>query len=428
MFIDKSKIMVRSGTGGNGSISFRREKYIPLGGPDGGDGGDGGDVIIRVNPQITTLLDFKYKKKFIAEDGKNGQGSKCYGRDGEDLVIEVPMGTILRETSSNKIITDLAHAGDEIVICKGGRGGRGNCKFCTPTRQAPSFSEPGMPSEEMEITLELKLLADVGLLGFPNVGKSTLLSVVTKAKPKIANYHFTTLKPNLGVVAVNGIKPFVMADIPGIIEGASEGVGLGFEFLRHIERTRLLVHIVDISGIEGRDALEDFKKINEELRNYSVKLWDRPQIVVANKSDMLFDEEVYLNFEKEVRAMGFESVYKMSAATNQGVDEVMKEIARVLETIPVVDLYIEEDERYIPQDKKFTYTITPIDENGQMVYVIEGSFVDRLLMSTYINDPDSLRYLHKVLTEKGVFTELREMGIEDEDIVRLKDYEFEYLV
>lgn len=428
MFIDKSKIMVRSGNGGNGSISFRREKYIPLGGPDGGDGGDGGDVIIRVNPQITTLLDFKYKKKFIAEDGKNGQGSKCYGRDGEDLVIEVPMGTIIRETESNKVITDLAHGGDEIVICKGGRGGRGNCKFCTPTRQAPSFSEPGMPSEEMQITLELKLLADVGLLGFPNVGKSTLLSVVTKAKPKIANYHFTTLKPNLGVVAVNGIKPFVMADIPGIIEGASEGVGLGFEFLRHIERTRLLVHIVDISGLEGRDPLEDFKKINEELKNYSVKLWDRPQIVVANKSDMLFDDEVYENFEKEVKAMGFKSVYKMSAATNQGVNEVMKEVARVLETIPVTELYIEEDERYIPQDKKFTYTITPVEENGQMVYVLEGSFVDRLLMSTYINDPDSLRYLHKVLTEKGIFEELRAMGIEDEDIVRLKDYEFEYLM
>ncbi|WP_297518111.1 GTPase ObgE [uncultured Clostridium sp.] len=428
MFIDKSNIMVRSGNGGNGSISFRREKYIPLGGPDGGDGGAGGDVTIKVNSQITTLLDFKYNRRFIAEDGKNGQGSKCYGRDGKDLVIEVPMGTIIRETESNKIITDLAHDGDKIVICAGGRGGRGNVKFCTSTRQAPGFSEPGMPCEEMEITLELKLLADVGLLGFPNVGKSTLLSVVTKAKPKIANYHFTTLKPNLGVVATKGITPFVMADIPGIIEGASEGVGLGFEFLRHIERTRLLVHIVDISGVEGRDPVADFKKINEELRNYSVKLWDRPQIVVANKSDMLFDDEVYLNFEKEVRAMGFESVFKMSAATNQGVEEVMKEMARVLATIPVKDLYIEEDERYIPKHKKFTYEITKLNENGQIVYSLEGSFVDRLLMSSYINDPDSLRHLHRVLTEKGVFTELRELGIEDEDIVRLKDYEFEYLM
>ncbi|MGL5634018.1 MAG: GTPase ObgE [Sarcina sp.] len=428
MFIDKAKIMVRSGNGGNGAISFRREKYVPLGGPDGGDGGDGGDVIIKVNPQITTLLDFKYKKKFIAEDGHSGSGSKCYGRAGKDLIIEVPMGTIIRETESNKVITDLAHAGDEIVICKGGRGGRGNVKFCTPTRQAPSFSEPGMPNEEMNITLELKLLADVGLLGFPNVGKSTLLSVVTKAKPKIANYHFTTLKPNLGVVAGKGTKAFVMADIPGIIEGASEGVGLGFEFLRHIERTRLLVHIVDISGIEGRDPLEDFKKINEELKNYSVKLWDRPQIVVANKADMLFDDEVYINFEKEVKAMGFEKVFKMSAATSQGVDEVMNAVSEMLDKIPVTDLYIDEDERYIPEEKKFTYTITPIEEDGQMVYELEGSFVDRLLMSSYINDPDSLRHLHRVLTEKGVFDDLREMGIENEDIVRLKDFEFEYLM
>ena len=428
MFIDKAKIMVRSGNGGNGSISFRREKYVPLGGPDGGDGGKGGDVVIKVNPQITTLLDFKYKRKFIAEDGKAGQGSKCYGKSGDDLIIQVPMGTIIREANSNKIIADLAHENDEIIICKGGRGGRGNVKFCSPTRHAPSFSEPGMPCEEMDIVLELKLLADVGLLGFPNVGKSTLLSVVSKAKPKIANYHFTTLKPNLGVVAVPGIQPFVMADIPGIIEGASEGVGLGFEFLRHIERTRLLVHIVDISGLEGRDPVEDFKKINEELKNYSVKLWDRPQIVVANKADMLFDDEVYKNFEKEVKAMGFESVYKMSAATNQGVEEVMKEVARVLETIPVTDLYIDEDERYIPEEKKFTYTITPIEEDGQMVYVLEGSFVDRLLQSSYINDPDSLRHLHRVLTEKGVFDELRELGIEDEDIVRLADFEFEYLM
>ncbi|WP_066871972.1 GTPase ObgE [Clostridium mediterraneense] len=428
MFIDTAKIFVRSGNGGNGAISFRKEKYIPLGGPDGGDGGKGGDIILRVNPQITTLLDLKYKRKFIAEEGKNGQGSKCYGKDGKDLVIEVPMGTIVRDEESNKIMVDLSHADDEYIVCKGGRGGRGNCKFCTPTRQAPSFSEPGMPGEERMIKLELKLLADVGLLGFPNVGKSTLLSVVTKAKPKIANYHFTTLKPNLGVVAGKGTKPFVMADIPGIIEGASEGVGLGLEFLRHIERTRLLIHVVDISGIEGRDPVDDFKKINEELKNYNVKLWDRPQIVVANKIDMLYDDEIFENFKKEVNAMGYDKVFKMSAATSQGVDELMKEVAMMLDQIPVTDLYIEEDERYIPEDKNFTYTITPIVEDGVNVFVLEGSFIDRLLMSTYINDPDSLRYLHKVLTTKGIFDELREMGIEDEDIVRLKDYEFEYLM
>lgn len=428
MFIDVAKIFVKSGTGGNGAISFRKEKYIPLGGPDGGDGGAGGDVILRVNPQITTLLDLKYKRKFVAPDGNKGMGTKCYGRDGKDLIIEVPMGTMIRDQETNKIMADLSHANDEFIVCKGGRGGRGNCKFCTPTRQAPTFSEPGMPGEERDITLELKLLADVGLLGFPNVGKSTLLSVVSKAKPKIANYHFTTIKPNLGVVAVNGIKPFVMADIPGIIEGASEGVGLGLQFLRHIERTRLLIHVVDISGIEGRDPIADFKKINEELKNYNVKLWDRPQIVVANKSDMLFDEEVYENFVKEVNAMGYDKVFKMSAATLQGVDEVMKEAAMMLDQIPVTELHIDEEERFIPQEKSFTYTITPLVEDGVNVYALEGSFIDRLLMSTYVNDPDSLRHLHRVLIDKGIFNELREMGIQDEDIVRLRDYEFEYLM
>ena len=283
MFIDTAKIFVKSGDGGHGCISFRREKYVPLGGPDGGDGGRGGDVVFKVDTNITTLLDFKYKKKFVADKGTNGEGSKCYGKDGSKLIIKVPMGTIIRDIETNKIMADLSHSDDEFVVCRGGKGGKGNVKFATPTRQAPNFAEPGMPGEERWVGLELKLLADVGLLGFPNVGKSTFLSVVTKAKPKIANYHFTTLKPNLGVVAVKGIEPFVMADIPGIIEGASEGVGLGIDFLRHIERTRLLIHVVDISGLEGRDPIEDFKKINEELKKYNVKLWDRPQIVVANK-------------------------------------------------------------------------------------------------------------------------------------------------
>lgn len=428
MFIDKAKVFLKSGDGGHGAVSFRREKYVPLGGPDGGDGGKGGDIILRVNTQMTTLLDFRYKRKFIAEPGKNGGGSKCYGRDGEDKIINVPMGTVVRDAVSNKVMADLSHEGDEFIICKGGKGGKGNCKFCTPTRQAPNFAEPGMPGEEFEVVLELKLLADVGLLGFPNVGKSTLLSVVSKAKPKIANYHFTTLKPNLGVVAVSGIEPFVMADIPGIIEGASEGVGLGLEFLRHIERTRLLIHIVDISGVEGRDAVEDFKKINEELKNYNVKLWDRPQIVVANKADMLFDEEIFENFKKEVNKMGFDKVFKMSAATSQGIEEVMKAAAEMLKNIPVTDLYISEEERYIPEEKRFTYTITPVEEDGLKVYVIEGSFVDRLLMAVNVYDPDSLRYFHKVLNNKGILQELRDMGIEDGDIVRLDDFEFEYLM
>ena len=428
MFIDRAKIYVKSGNGGNGAVTFRREKYVPLGGPDGGDGGKGGSVKFIVDTGLTTLLDFKYKKKLVAADGGNGQGSKCYGKDGEDLVIKVPMGTIIREAESNKIIVDLSHKDDEFVLARGGKGGKGNCKFCTPTRQAPHFAEPGMPGEEFNLILELKLLADVGLVGFPNVGKSTLLSTVTAAKPKIANYHFTTLKPNLGVVKAEGMNAFVMADIPGIIEGAAEGVGLGLAFLRHIERTRLLIHVVDISGVEGRDAFEDFVKINEELKKYSVKLWDRPQIVVANKADMLYDESIFEDFKKKVNELGFDKVYKMSAATKLGVEEVIKEAGRMLTEIPFADLEITDEERFIPEEKKFTYEINV--EHGEEcdTYYVSGSFVDRLLASVNIHDADSLRYFHKVLNNKGVFNELREMGIKDGDMVSLNDFEFEYIL
>lgn len=424
MFIDTAKIFVKSGNGGNGCVSFRREKYTPLGGPDGGDGGSGGTVVLQADRNLTTLLDFTYSKKYSAENGKDGTGSKCFGKKGEDLVIKVPMGTMIKDVESNKIMADLAHDGDTYIVAKGGKGGKGNYHFATPTRQAPNFAEPGMPGEERWISLEVKLLADVGLLGFPNVGKSTLLSMVSKAKPKIANYHFTTLKPNLGVIKPEGAPAFVMADIPGIIEGASEGVGLGLDFLRHIERTRLLIHVVDISGIEGRDPIEDFIKINEELKNYSVKLWDRPQIVAANKSDVLYDEEVFERFKEEVNKMGYTQVFKISAATREGVDDLIKEAARMLSTIPVKDLEIEEVDRYIPEEKRFTYKIT-VEDN---VYSIEGSFVDRLLQSVNVYDPDSLRYFHKVLKNKGIMDELRELGIQDGDIVRLDDFEFEFLM
>lgn len=425
MFIDTAKIFIKSGNGGNGSVSFRREKYVPLGGPDGGDGGNGGSVILRVEPNMTTLLDFSYNRKFIAGDGGKGEGSKCYGKDGEDLIIDVPMGTVIRDVETDKIMCDLSHAGDTYVVCRGGKGGKGNAKFCTPTRQAPSFAEPGMPGEERWIKLELKLLADVGLLGFPNVGKSTLLSVVSKARPKIANYHFTTLKPNLGVVSLKGIQNFVIADIPGIIEGAAEGVGLGLDFLKHIERTRLLIHVVDISGLEGRDPIEDFKKINEELKKYSIKLWDRPQIIAANKADMLFDEEVFESFKKQLNEMGYNKVFKISAATNQGVDELMKEAAEMLSHIPVQELEISNDERFVPEEKRFTYTIREEEEG---IFVVEGSFVDRLLNSVNVNDPDSLRYFHKVLRNKGVLDELKAMGVQDGDTIRLNDFEFEFLL
>ncbi|KEI00992.1 GTPase ObgE [Clostridium botulinum] len=424
MFIDTAKIFVKSGKGGNGCISFRREKYVSMGGPDGGDGGNGGNVILVADRNLTTLLDFTYHRKFVADNGQDGSGSKCFGKKGEDLYIKVPVGTVVKDFESNKIMIDLSKEGDTYVVAKGGKGGKGNYHFATPTRQAPNFAEPGMPGEERMIFLEIKLLADVGLLGFPNVGKSTLLSMVSKARPKIANYHFTTLKPNLGVVKIEGANAFVMADIPGIIEGASEGVGLGLDFLRHIERTRLLVHVVDISGLEGRDPIEDFKKINDELKNYSVKLWDRPQIVVANKSDMLYDEEVFENFKKEVNKMGFDKVFKISAATRAGVDDLIKEVTRMLTTIPITDMEIPEEDKYVPEEKRFTYKIRV--EDG--VYVVEGSFVDRLLDSVNVNDPDSLRYFHKVLKNKGILDELKEMGIQDEDTVRLKDFEFDFLL
>lgn len=424
MFIDKTKIFVKSGDGGNGAVSFRREKYIPLGGPDGGDGGDGGDVILVADPNMTTLLDFTYKRKYKAEVGQSGSGSKCYGKDGEDLYIKVPMGTVIKEAESGKVMADLSHANDKFVVAKGGKGGKGNVKFCTPTRQAPNFAEPGMPGEEFNIVLELKLLADVGLLGFPNVGKSTMLSMVSNARPKIANYHFTTLSPNLGVVGLSGIEPFVIADIPGIIEGAAEGVGLGLDFLRHIERTRLLIHVVDISGIEGRDPYEDFLKINEELKRYSVKLWDRPQIVAANKIDILQDESKFEEFKEKVEKLGYKSIFKISAATRQGVDELMKEAARILSTIPVVDLEIKETDKFVPEEKKFTYTIRQEEDT----FIVEGSFVDRLLASVNVNDPDGLRYFHTVLKNKGIIDELVQMGIEDGDIVRLNHFEFEFIL
>ncbi|MCB2288738.1 GTPase ObgE [Clostridium sp. CS001] len=427
MFIDTAKIFVKSGDGGSGAVSFRREKYMPLGGPDGGDGGDGGNVILVVDPSMTTLLDFSYARKFIAKGGVQGSGSKCYGKAGEDLYVKVPMGTIVRDVETDKIMCDLSHEGQTYLVCKAGNGGKGNVKFCTPTRQAPTFAEPGMPGEERWIKLELKLLADVGLLGFPNVGKSTLLSVVSKATPKIANYHFTTLKPSLGVVSVKGIQSFVMADIPGIIEGAAEGVGLGIDFLRHIERTRMLIHVVDISGIEGRDPVDDFIKINAELKKYDIKLWDRPQIIAANKSDMLFDDEVFVNFKKKLNEMGYDDskIFKISAATNQGLEELMKEAARMLSTIPVTELVISDDEKFIVEQKRFTYTIT-VNEEG--TFVVEGTFVDRLLSAVNVNEPDSLKYFHKVLKNKGVFDALVEKGVQDGDLVKLQNFEFEFLL
>ncbi|QCX32478.1 GTPase ObgE [Caloramator sp. E03] len=421
MFVDVAKIFIKSGNGGNGAISFRREKYVPFGGPDGGDGGKGGDVVFLVDKNMRTLLDFKYKKKYEAERGQDGGKSNMFGKDGKDLIIKVPAGTVIRDAETNRVIADLTEDGQSVVVAKGGRGGRGNARFATPTRQAPDFAEPGMPGEEKWVTLELKLIADVGLIGFPNVGKSTILSMTTGAKPKIANYHFTTLTPNLGVVDMPGINSFVMADIPGLIEGAHEGTGLGIDFLRHIERTRLLIHVVDVSGIEGRDPIDDFNKINEELRLYSEKLASKPQIVAANKIDIMEDEENYERFKAEMEKKNLK-VFKISAATNQGLRELMLYAAELLQSLPVEKEEVEE--KYFPEEKRFTYEIKRDDDGA---FVITGSFVDRLLQSTNIYDSESLKYFHKVLEKRGIIQQLRDMGIEEGDIVRMNDFEFEFI-
>lgn len=422
MFIDIAKIYIKAGDGGHGSSSFRREKYVQLGGPDGGDGGNGGSVIFKVDPGLRTLLDFKYKRKHIAERGEDGAGQKMYGRSGENLIIKVPPGTVIKDEATGKIIADLKENGEEAIIAQGGRGGKGNAKFATSTRQAPSFAQPGLPGEERNVVLELKLLADVGLVGFPNVGKSTILSMVTKASPKIANYHFTTLKPNLGVVNIKGVESFVLADIPGLIEGAHEGVGLGIDFLRHVERTRLLIHVIDVSGIEGRDPIEDFEKINDELKLYNERLARKPQIVVGNKLDIAENEEAFEKLKEYVEEKEIK-IFKVSAATNTGLNELMLYVGSILNDIEVEEVYTEE-EMFIPEEKKFTYDIE-IDEEG--VYVITGSLVDRLLLQVNIYDSESIKYFHRTLDRRGVVAKLKEMGIKDNDLVRMDDFEFEFL-
>lgn len=423
MFVDAAKIFIKSGDGGNGAVSFRREKYVAFGGPDGGDAGKGGDIVFLGDSSMRTLLDFKYKSKHIAPNGDNGGRSNMTGKDGEDLVIKVPLGTVIKDEESGKIIADIKEDGQRAIVARGGKGGKGNARFATPTRQVPDFAEPGMPGQERFVILELKLLADVGLIGFPNVGKSTILSMVSAAKPKIANYHFTTLSPNLGVVNIKGIESFVVADIPGLIEGAHEGVGLGIEFLRHIERTRILVHVIDVSGIEGRDPVDDFYKINNELANYSEKLTKKPQIVAANKTDIPGFEENFEKLENEMNELGIK-VFKISAATNKGVKELMLYVASLLDQMPEEEEEISEEDIFVPEDLRFTYEIKRASDGA---YEVTGSFVDRLLQSVNIYDTKSLRYFHKVIENKGILSELREMGIEDGDTVRMNDFEFDFV-
>ena len=423
MFIDKARIFVKSGNGGNGAVSFRREKYVPAGGPDGGDGGNGASVIFEVDLGLRTLMDFKYQRKYVAEHGEDGSKKRKAGRNGEDLILKVPPGTIIRDEATGLVIADLKEEGDRAVVAKGGRGGKGNQHFANAVRQAPAFARSGSDGVEKWVVLELKMIADVGLLGFPNVGKSTFLSVVTKAKPKIANYHFTTLTPNLGVVQTKFGESFVLADIPGLIEGAAEGVGLGHDFLRHVERTKVLIHLVDISGLEGRDALDDFDKINGELKLYNEKLATRPQVVVANKMDILEDESIFDEFKNELEGRGYK-VFKMSAATRQGVDDVIAYVSELLREAEEIEL-VSEEEMFRPELDEVQDEGLQIDiEDG--VYVVTGKSLRRIMYSVNFDDMESLQYFQKAMESQGVFDRLREMGIEDGDTVRIYEIEFEF--
>jgi len=422
MFTDYTKIIIKSGDGGNGAATFRREKYVAAGGPDGGDGGNGGNIYFQVDKDKNTLIDFRYNKKFKAKNGDNGSGSHCNGKYGEDLYIKVPIGTVVKDAETGKVVADLSEPNQTELILKGGRGGRGNSHFATATRQAPRFSEDGEKGEEKELILELKLLADVGLLGFPNVGKSTFLATVTDAKPKIANYHFTTIIPNLGVVKTKDGKGFVIADIPGIIEGASEGVGLGIQFLRHVERTRLLLHFLDVSGQEGRNPVEDFYAINKELKKYSEKLSTRKQIIVANKTDVIQDETLLKEVEKLAKKEGLE-LYKISAATKDGVQELIDHVAEVLKTLPKEELVeIEDKVVYTLEDKKDEWEIK--EEDG--IFIVTGRAIQRLMGRVNIEDNESMYYLQKCLKNMGIDAKLKEMGVCQGDTVILDDWELEW--
>ena len=422
MFIDYVKITAKSGNGGNGAITFRREKYVAAGGPDGGDGGRGGSVYFTVDPDMNTLLDFRFKRKFHAEDGKNGEGGHRFGKSGEDLYIKVPIGTVVKDAETGKVVADLSKPNQKELILKGGRGGRGNSHFATPTRQAPRFSEDGEKGEEKELILELKLLADVGLLGFPNVGKSTFLSTVTDARPKIANYHFTTINPNLGVVKTKNGDGFVIADIPGIIEGASEGVGLGIQFLRHVERTRLLLHFIDVSGQEGRDPIEDYKTINEELAKYSEKLVKRKQILVATKIDSMQDDTNLKKLEELAKKEKLE-LFKISSVTGEGVEQLIDHVTEVLKTLPKEELVeIEDRVVYTLQDKDQEWEA--YEEDG--VFYVKGRAVDRLMGRINIEDNESMYYFQKCLKNMGIEDKLKELGVCEGDTVKISDWELEW--
>ena len=422
MFVDIAKIKIKAGDGGAGAVAFHREKYVAAGGPDGGDGGKGGDVVFVVDDNLATLADFRYKRKYAAKNGLPGEGGKRHGKNGESLEIRVPRGTVIKEVNSGAVMADMSKT-ERFIAAHGGKGGWGNQHFATPTRQVPRFSKPGIPGEEWEVSLELKLLADVGLLGYPSVGKSSLISVVSEAKPKIGDYHFTTLVPNLGVVYMGEGNSFVIADIPGLIEGASEGIGLGHEFLKHVERCRLLVHIVDVSGHEGRDPKEDFSRINEELVKFNPELADRPQIVAGNKIDMAEPAQIE-EFKRWVEEQGYE-YYSICAPILEGTKELMNSVWNKLQTLPPIKEY---EAEAIPVEslikKNDGFKITQPEEG---LFVVEAGWFPRVLRGIDIEDYESLQYMQRVLEKSGVFDALREKGIQEGDTVSIYDIEFEYV-
>ena len=422
MFIDYAKIIIASGNGGNGAISFRREKYVANGGPDGGDGGKGGSIYFKVDQGLNTLVDFRYKKKYIAKNGEPGSGSRCNGKRGESLHISVPQGTVIIDEATGKILADLSQENQEVCLLEGGNGGKGNVHFATATRQIPNFAETGEPGVEKTVILELKMIADVGLVGYPNVGKSTLLSRMTLARPKVANYHFTTLEPILGVVKLSNGSSFVMADIPGLIEGASEGVGLGLNFLRHIERTRVLLHVVDVAGTEGRDPVDDFNKINEELSKYSEKVANKIQVVAANKVDVLQNEDNYKRLEAVVKERGFE-IFKISGITGEGLNALFTRISELLKNIPKEEfMHSEEEITHYTLDDEPTWSVR---KEGKF-FIVEGKEIENVMRRINFSDYESLSYFHLTLRKMGVDAELRRQGIKEGDIVKIFDWEFEF--
>jgi len=427
MFSDVAKIFIRSGKGGDGCVSFRREMFVAAGGPDGGDGGRGGNVIFEVDEGMNTLSEYRFIRKYCAEDGENGRGKRCSGKDGADVILKVPEGTIIKDEASGKVIADMSHENRREIILRGGRGGKGNQHYATATMQVPKYAQPGQDAQELNVILELKVIADVGLLGFPNVGKSTLLSGVTNAKPKIANYHFTTLNPNLGVVDLQNGEGFVIADIPGLIEGASEGIGLGHEFLKHVERTKVLLHIVDAASVEGRDPIEDIRTINNELKQYNEELAKKPQIIVANKIDAMLPEEAEEIVEKIREAFKEEGypVYAISAVSHNGIRELMFKVNDLLKTIPDAPKVFEKEfftENLRAQDEPFTVEFDA-EENE---YVVEGPKIERMLGYTNIDTEKGFEFFQKFLKENGILDQLEELGIKDGDTVRLYGLKFDY--